>query len=738
MHIRAATNFLLCGILLAANCAAAQESTIPVPSAPKRPKLGLVLEGGGALGLAHVGVLQWMEEHHIPVSYVAGTSMGGLVGGLYATGRSATEVREVVSAIPWDQVLRGQTPFQDLAFRRKEDAHEYPSSLEFGLHHGVQFPAGFNTGQGVSLILDRVALPYSDIHSFDDLPIPFACVATDLVSGKEQVFRSGPLSVALRSTMSLPGFFTPVRYDDHLLADGGLLNNFPIDIAKEMGADVVLGIHLQVLPLSPEANLSSFAVLGRSISVMIAANELRSMEQADLLVTVPLQKYTSSDYDKTDPIIKAGYDAAAAKATVLSSFSVNEAAWEQYLAERNARRKTAPVPQFVEVAGTNSQLAGAIEKEASGLVGQPIDQQKLEQGIMTLAGMGRFSNLSFSMVERDSHPGLQIKAEQKPYAPPVVRPLISIDGSDYNNVLFSLGARITFVDFGGFRSELRSDLIVGSQYGGSTEYYRPFTANSRWFVAPRGGFFSTQYPIYSGDNWIASYRRREAGGGVDVGYEFGRSGELRLGYEGGYQRLSRQIGSPTVVPVVSGASGDVRVRFELNQLDDPVIPRSGQYFTAFQKFYNTNPGTSGGFPLFEGQVEKFFRLSEPTSIFAIASGGSSYGYKVGVPAFSLGGSQRLVAYGTNALLTNQYFVAQLGYLRRLAKLPPFLGDSVNAVGLFEVGKTYQLPNGPPQPYLPGDVVGGIIVNTIFGPVEVAGAVGNYGRGRFFFRIGRIF
>jgi NTE family protein len=222
-----------------------------------------------------------------------------------------------------------------------------------------------------------------------------------------------------------------------------------------------------------------------------------------------------------------------------------------------------------------------------------------------------------------------------------------------------------------------------------------------------------------------------------VGYEFGRSGELRLGYEGGYERLSRQIGSPTIVPVVSAASGDVRVRFELNQLDDPVIPRGGQYVTAFQKFYNANPGTSGGFPLFEGQVEKFFRLSEPTSIFAIATGGSSYGYKVGVPAFFLDGSQRLVAYGTNALLTNQYFVAQLGYLRRLVRLPPFLGDSVNAVGLFEIGKTYQLPNGPRQPYLPGDLAGGIIVNTIFGPVEVAGAVGNYGRGRFFFRIGRM-
>ena len=168
----------------------------------------------------------------------------------------------------------------------------------------MQFPAGFNSGQQVSLILDRVALPYSDLETFNDLPIPFACVATDLVSGKEHVFRSGSLSLALRSTMSLPGIFTPVRSGDHIYADGGLLNNIPINVAKEMGADVVIGIHLETAALIRNP-LSSFGVLGRSISVIIAANELRSMEQADLLVTVPLQKYSSTDYGQADAIIKA-------------------------------------------------------------------------------------------------------------------------------------------------------------------------------------------------------------------------------------------------------------------------------------------------------------------------------------------------------------------------------------------------------------------------------------------------
>ena len=194
MKFHAVTSLLLASTLLSTSCITAQQ--VPTPGPAARPKLGLVLEGGGALGLAHIGVLQWMEEHRIPVSYIAGTSMGGLVGGIYATGRSPAEVKEITNGIDWDDVLRGQTPFQDLSFRRKQDAHEVPNSLEFGLRKGLQFPGGFNTGQQVSLILDKVALPYSELKSFNDLPIPFACVATDLVSGKPHVFRSGPLSLA--------------------------------------------------------------------------------------------------------------------------------------------------------------------------------------------------------------------------------------------------------------------------------------------------------------------------------------------------------------------------------------------------------------------------------------------------------------------------------------------------------------------------------------------------------------
>jgi NTE family protein len=736
MKLRAVQAVLLSCTLLSTGYSAPQE--VAKPSVTGRPKLGIVLEGGGALGLAHIGVLQWMEEHRIPVSYVAGTSMGGLVGGIYSTGRSPAEVREITNGIHWDDVLRGQTPFDDLSFRRKQDAHEVPNSLEFGLRKGLQFPGGFNTGQQVSLILDRVALPYSELKSFNDLPIPFACVATDLVSGRPHVFRSGPLALALRSTMSLPGIFSPVRTGDHIYADGGLLNNIPIDVAKEMGADIVIGIHLETAPISPTAPLSSFAVLGQSISVMIAANELLSMEKADLLVTVPLQKYNALDYGAADAIIKAGYDAAASKEKVLSAFSVSEAEWQQYLADRTARRKTTPVPEFVQVAGTGPELADSIEKKLSVDTGKPVDSAKMDKQMMMLQGQGRFANVGYSMVEKDGKQGLQIQTEQKPYAPPVVRPILLIDGSDYNNVLFSIGARVTFLDFGSYRSELRSDVILGSQYLVDSEYYHPFTPTSNWFVAPRATGNSQQDYVYTGDTLTATYRTRQALGGLDVGYGFGTTGELRFGYEGGYEKLSPQIGNSAVLPTVSGGTGDVRLQYQLNTLDNPVIPRSGESILMYTKGYNANPAAPGAFPLSEIQSQSFLRLNEPSSVFFGASGGSSYGYKAGIPAFSLGGSQRLVAWNTNELYTNQYFLGQLGYIRELLKLPPLLGSNVELIGLAEVGKTYKLALGPSPPNLPIDGAAGIIVNTIFGPVELAGAIGDYGRARFFFRIGRIF
>ena len=706
----------------------------PAPPVTHRPTLGLVLEGGGALGLAHVGVIQYLEEHHIPVDYIAGTSMGGLVGGLYATGRNAEQIREVVDSVNWNQVMSGQVPFTDLAFRRKQDAREYPSTLEFGLRKGLQVPAGFNTGQDVSLILDRVSLPYSQIKSFDDLPIPFACVATDLVDSSEHVFRDGPLDLALRSTMSLPGIFTPVYSNGHIYVDGGLMNNIPVSVAKSMGAEFTLGIHLMETPIDPKSTLNTFAVLSASISAVITANERRAMAQADMLIDIPVQKYTMLDFQASDTIIKLGYAAAAAQADKLAALSVDDETWKQYLANREARRRKAVTPQFVAVKGQPPDLAGPIAKDFSGYAGKPVDTAQLDHDILDLMGTGPFSVINYSMVDnQQGEPGLQIHAEDKPYSPPIIRPLIVIDGASYDNVFFSLGARVTYLNFGGYRRELRLDGIFGSQYGASAEYYRPFNDNTNWFVAPRAGYNNAQYPIFDGNDFLALYRNRIALGGLDLGYAFGKTGEFRFGYEGGYESLKPQIGDDKQLPTVSGTTGDFKIQYILDTFDNPVVPRKGEGVKFYTKYFNENPAAPHGFPQSELIVQNFFKLTNPSSIFLNAEGGTTWGFDPGIPPFQLGGVTRFVAFGTNQLLTDKYYLFQTGYIRTLKQLPPLLGSTIDFLGMFEIGKVYL-----PQYKLPGDVAGALIVNTIFGPVEVGGAVGDYGNAKFFFQIGKIF
>ena len=702
-----------------------------------RPTIGLVLEGGGALGLAHVGVLRWFEEHHIPVDYVAGTSMGGLVGGLYATGMSGEEINTFLKGVDWSRSLRNELPYGARSFRRKEDKRDYPNDLEFGLKHGISFPSGFNSGHQVGLILDQVALPYSDLKSFDDLPTAFRCVATDLVSGKAAVFDQGSLAEALRATVSLPAIFSPVRRDGHVFVDGGLIQNLPVDVARAMGADVVIAVHLETAPLKPDESLSAFSVLQRSISVVISVNELESMKKADILVEVHTEDFTTIDYQQIETIQKLGYEGTQERAALLRRLALNDDDWTQYQERRQSRRRSVPVPQFVEVAGPAHVVARGIESSLAHHVGVPVDFRRLDRDLTQVIGLGRFARAGFQMTNRDGQEGLLVRADEKDYAPPTVNPLFVIDGSDYTDVRFSLGARITLNDIGGFGSELRNDFVVGSSYGVASEYYHPLRWFSHFFVAPRGFASSQPFDLYFDDARIASYREHTAGGGLDFGIAASRFSELRFGYQADYLSLTRNIGTATL-PNVSGRQGFSRIRYITDHTDDPTLPRQGFLVQSRLEFYDANPAATEHFPLAEIRSGIFHRIRKTNSLFLLASGGSTMGYAgTGFPMFSLGGPQRLAAYGVNELLTNQYFLFQPGYIRRLKELTPLLGNNVYLVTDYEVGKAYGTLNQS-ESRLPNDFNAAVLVESFIGPVVFGGSVGDRGHHKFYFQLGRLF
>ena len=707
-----------------------------VASGSQRPRIGLVLEGGGALGLAHVGVIRWLEENHIPVDVIAGTSMGALVGGIYATGESPSQIDSLVRSIKWNEVLRGVTSYRDLSFRRKEDRRSYLNAFEFGLKHGAQFPSGFNSGQQVGLILDRVGLPYSQMNSFDQLPIPFRCVATDLVSKEPYVFDHGSLARAMRASMSLPAFFTPVRDGTHVLVDGGLLDNLPVDVARQMGADIVIAVHLTTPPMDPKAVLSSVGVLQRSASVTIAINELRSMEQADILLTADVARFDSTDYTLFDKIEAEGYKAAQAKSALLARLQVGEEEWQRIVATRTSKRRPVPVPEFVEVTGAQGDVLKGLEHRLSGLAGKPINPQELDQKMMDVTGLGRFARALYRDVERDGQHGLHVEAQEKDYAPPTVHPAFIIDGSDYKNVLFEVGARITFLDVGGFGSEWRNDFIAGSEYGLKTEYFHPFTSNTGWFVAAHGTADSSPFFVYQRDKLLGDYRNRLMGAGLDLGYTFGRSAELRVGYEAGYHKINEDIGTP-VAPEVHGRFGVTSMRYRLERFDDPVIPRRGARLESTFKFYDTAPGTRDVVPTEELKLGLAERTSEKSSVLLFASGGTTFSTRdTGFPPFSLGGPLRLSAYGTNELLTNQYFLLQPAFLYRLRELSPLLKQNVYLLTMYEAGKAYDQTASTPKVTQDGTV--GVLFQTLFGPMFFGGSLGDNQHRKFFFEAGRFF
>ena len=242
-----------------------------------RPKIGLVLSGGGARGFAHIGVLQWFEEHRIPVDYLAGTSMGGLIGGMYAIGKTPEEMKEIAYNINWIDLFRPVPAFEDLSFRRKQDRRAFPNAIEMGLKNGISLPSGLNSGHQIGILFSSLTLPYSNIASFDELPIPFRCMATDMIAAKPVVLSRGSVALALQATMSIPGVFAPVVIEEKILAsDGGLLNNLPTDVMKQIGVDIIIAIDIGT-PLGGEQSMGSIGgVLGQMIGVVTVENTRRN------------------------------------------------------------------------------------------------------------------------------------------------------------------------------------------------------------------------------------------------------------------------------------------------------------------------------------------------------------------------------------------------------------------------------------------------------------------------------
>jgi len=455
------------------------------PTPPRRPRIGLALSGGGALGLAEIGVLQWMEENQIPVDRIAGTSMGSIIGAMYATGMSPAEIQTFAEKINWDEAFHREPAYPQISYRRKQDRHDFLIKAPLGLKHGLRGPNGFNSGQGVGLLLDRIAFPESGAASFDDLPIPFRCVATDMLSGEGVVLRGGPLAQAVRASMAIPGVFTPVEMNGRVLADGGMVQNIPVETVLEMNADAVIAVELRL----PPGNLTQLetitGVLGRAVDVMITQNERRSLALAKATVSIATGTFALTDYSRVKELVELGYRSASAQSAAFLPFAIqNPSEWKDYLAARAARRhRPADKIKIVEVIGADSDTDSRLQQRISKALHGSLDLPKIETQLTRIAGEGQFDRLGYEGFMQNGVPALRVTAHEKTYGPPFVDLAVNVNGSGVAAFDFSAGARVTFMDIGHHGGEWRNDLLFGSSNLGATEFYQPL-GQSRFFVSP--------------------------------------------------------------------------------------------------------------------------------------------------------------------------------------------------------------------------------------------------------------
>jgi NTE family protein len=729
--------------LAAAAPAPAQPSGSPPPA---RPRVGIALGGGSARGIAHIGVLQWFEEHRIPIDIVVGTSMGGLVGGAYAGGLTSDEIRRLMRETDWDAMFESDSPFQDKTFRRKQDRRLYPSALEFGLKHGFSMAAGLNSGQQVSFLLDQMTLPYWDVESFDELPTPFRSVAVDLRTSTVVVLGKGSFSQALRATMSIPAVFGPVEIGPWLLVDGGVLNNVPADVVRSLGAAAVIAVRIGEDASSVEEAPSILSLAGRTISTMEAASERIGLAAADLVIAPDLEGFDSLSWRRSDELADRGYQAAEAMSARLLPYAVSEEEYASYLAERRRRtRTTLPIPTRIEVVGSTPADAALVRAELARNIGRPIDTSVLKEGILRVAGTDRFENVRYGLDRSSGETALIITMRPKRYGPPFLLVSLELNNLEGRTASAAVNGRLTAYNWLVPRSESRTDFTVGSRYLAGEEFY-VHLGPTPLFVAPHAAATEHTQNVYADEELTAEYRVRQFGGGLDFGVGLGRVAEVRVGTDIVHTRGSRQVGDPGL-PDVNGTERRASLKIEVNGQDGPIVPRRGVALTAtLQYYFETADAVVGGpgaavahdLPgrFWQGEVTAsvFHRVRGEDRLFTYLGAGTSFDSTPPLHGFALGGPLRLSAYRVDELHGAHYLYGSAGYLIRAARLPDLLGGNFYVGAWLEVGSAFDARRDASWVDC---ATGGVVLESILGPVFAGASISRDGHRRIYVAVGRL-
>jgi NTE family protein len=703
------------------------DETVAATAAPGAPRIGLALSGGGARGLAHVGVLKVLEEMRIPISCITGTSMGAIVGGTYASGRSADEMAKIVVSARWDEIFRDSPPRKEIAVRRKFDDYKTLFKPEFGVKDGsLSLPKGVIAGVSIEAFFRELATPAFGVSDFNKLPIPFRAMATDIETGESVVLDRGSLAQAMRASMSVPGAIAPVEIDGRLLVDGGIANNLPIDEARRLCGDVIIAVNISTPPLKREELTSALSVTAQLINFLgkqTVDEQIRSLSAKDVLISPELGDISAGSFKRAQDAITIGEKATRAMADKLARYSVPP---EQYAALRMrqvAEARALGTVDEIRVEGLKRANPAVAMSLVESKPGEPLSEEKLGADLRRIYGTGDFESISYRIIGGETGPrAMLIEPVEKSWGPDYLRFGLGLASDFSGDSQFNALVQYRRSWLNRLGAEWVTEVQVGQDTHFGTELYQPLNEAGKWFIAPSVFVGQQTRGLFIGEEKVADYLTSVTQGALDAGAVLGTWGQLRGGASMSRVYARVETGSP-LLPSVRDTTAGLRAAIFIDQTDNAWFARAGYALVGTAYSAMESLGSDASY----NRVEASGRVVQswgPHTFNLAAKGGSSLNSDMpAYESFALGGPLNLSAYRINELAGRRYTFGRLMYYNRTLPLPDLLGSGIYIGGSAEVGRMSDRSDGLPSP---GTVWSGstfLGADTFLGPAYFGVGVG---------------
>ena len=687
---------ILLALLLVTTHTLAQVVPLPsTPTAKPRLKIGLALSGGGARGAAHVGVIKVLEELRIPIDYIAGTSMGALVGAAYASGTPISELESRLEAADWDDLLTDTSPREDRSFYRKEEDQTRLLKLELGIKDGsVRLPAGAISGQKLDTLFSLITRNAPGSNDFNQLAIPFRAVATDAETGRMVVFDRGRLPDAMRASMSVPGAIAPYPIGANIYLDGGLTRNLPVDVVRNMGADIVIAVNISSPLLKRKEMLSIVGVSLQMINILTEQNMRESIESlrlGDYLISPPLDTIGSTDFNLVRDAITLGAAATREQAPLLERLTISA---KDFVAHRTAQTARTVIPftandriDEIRVVGLQRANEQELRRTLGVKPGDPVDFKKLNIGVSRVFGSGYFERVSYGLTTEGNRNILAVNAFEKPWGPNYLRFGLSMAADTAGEGRFNLLMRYQQTQFNSAGAEWRHDLQVGRDRRFASQFQQPFGGTgiaNALSIVPAIEITRRPIDLYLDGKRAGQYQITSKTASFDFTAEIGRNAIVRLGVLRSNSDAAVNIGA--LLPDFKSRQGGWRFRSLFDNLDDANFPRAGR-LASFDYYASLKSvGATDEYRKFE--VNYHDNVSFGRHTFSVAG---RFGRITGTGApifeqFSLGGFLQLSGYRPSELIGQRLSFGRLAYYQQMSNLQNPFGKSIYMGVSAEIGR----------------------------------------------------